>query len=92
MQVTLAMEKGRIATTGPFGVVRSPSYTGFVIMCAGACVMAASPVRACITLLLGVVLAMKAGEEEEAMLEERGEMWSKYCKSLGFRERFGAAC
>ena len=83
MQVTLAMEKGRIATTGPYQVVRSPSYTGFMLMCTGACVMASSPVRAAITLLLGVILASKALEEEEAMKEERGEMWLKYCKSLG---------
>eukprot|EP00434_Breviolum_minutum_P026853 symbB.v1.2.023734.t1/scaffold2195.1/size86141/6 len=30
--VTAAMEEGRLATTGPFAVVRSPTYTGFVIM------------------------------------------------------------
>ncbi|CAK9020850.1 unnamed protein product [Durusdinium trenchii] len=84
VSVTMAMEEGRLATTGPFGVVRSPTYTGFLIMCAGACVMAGLSIpRAVFTLALGGVLAMKLAEEEEALKQARPEAWEKYSKSLG---------
>ena len=64
--------------------VRSPTYTGFVIMCAGAAVMASlSPVRAVFTLLLLVVLALKLAEEEEALKAARPEQWAKYVANLG---------
>lgn len=71
---------------GPFEV-RSPTYTGFVIMCAGAAVMASlSPVRAVFTLLLLVVLALKLAEEEEALKAARPEQWAKYVENLGIEE------
>lgn len=84
--VTAAMEEGRLATTGPFGVVRSPTYTGFVIMCAGAAVMASlSPVRAVFTVALIVVLALKLAEEEEALKAARPEEWAKYSEKVPYK-------
>ncbi|CAE7350750.1 DHCR7 [Symbiodinium natans] len=86
--VTAAMEdkNGRLATSGPFAVIRSPTYTGFIIMCAGACVMANfSPVRAFFTVALAVVLALKLAEEEEALLEARPEEWTRYTKKVPFK-------
>ena len=65
--------------------MRSPTYTGFVIMCAGAAVMASlSPVRAVFTVALVVVLALKLAEEEEALKAARPEEWAKYSEILGF--------
>lgn len=65
--------------------MRSPTYTGFVIMCAGAAVMASlSPVRAVFTVALIVVLALKLAEEEEALKAARPEEWAKYSEILGF--------
>ncbi|CAE7263418.1 Protein-S-isoprenylcysteine O-methyltransferase B [Symbiodinium microadriaticum] len=86
--VTAAMEdkSGRLATSGPFAVVRSPTYTGFIIMCAGACVMAnLSPVRALFTVALAGVLALKLAEEEEALKEARPEEWMRYTKKVPFK-------
>jgi len=83
--VTEAMEKGRIATNGPFAVVRSPAYTGFVIMCAGAAVMALSPVRAFFAVALAVVLSMKLAEEEAALLEARPEEWKRYSEKVPWK-------
>ncbi|CAK9019147.1 unnamed protein product [Durusdinium trenchii] len=86
VSVTMAMEEGRLATTGPFGVVRSPTYTGFLIMCAGACVMAGLSIpRAVFTLALGGVLAMKLAEEEEALKQARPEAWEKYSKKVPYK-------
>ena len=86
--VTAAMEdkSGRLATSGPFAVVRSPTYTGFIIMCAGACIMTLSPVRAVFTVALAIVLSMKLAEEEEALLDARPEEWAQYTKLLGFHK------
>ena len=65
--------------------MRSPTYTGFVIMCAGAAVMASlSLVRAVFTVALIVVLALKLAEEEEALKAARPEEWAKYSEILGF--------
>ncbi|CAJ1372658.1 unnamed protein product [Effrenium voratum] len=64
----------------------SPTYTGFVVMCLGAVVMAGlSPVRALFTAALGAVLAMKLAEEEKALSEARPEEWSRYCKKVPYK-------
>ena len=53
-------------------------------MCAGAAVMASlSPVRALFTVALMVVLALKLGEEEEALKAALPDEWAKYSKHLG---------
>eukprot|EP00931_Biecheleriopsis_adriatica_P004715 TRINITY_DN106345_c0_g1_i1.p1 TRINITY_DN106345_c0_g1~~TRINITY_DN106345_c0_g1_i1.p1 ORF type:complete len:265 (-),score=55.41 TRINITY_DN106345_c0_g1_i1:80-844(-) len=84
LMVSPALEEkdARLVTTGPFALVRHPTYTGFLVLCTGPAVMILSPVRVLFVIALGVVLSYKLAEEEEALQKARPEEWERYSKKV----------
>eukprot|EP00930_Biecheleria_cincta_P009026 TRINITY_DN110649_c0_g1_i1.p1 TRINITY_DN110649_c0_g1~~TRINITY_DN110649_c0_g1_i1.p1 ORF type:complete len:233 (+),score=13.40 TRINITY_DN110649_c0_g1_i1:100-798(+) len=78
----MADSSGRLVTTGPFAVVRHPTYLGFIVMSVGAAIALQSPLRLLFTALLAIVLSKKLDEEEETLKNAKPAQWQVYCEEV----------
>ena len=65
-------EAHRVVESGPYGIVRHPIYTGFIVMYAGLVLLSASAVGLAGFVLMTVGLSLKARLEEEFLTGELG--------------------
>ena len=65
-------EDHRVVESGPYGIVRHPIYTGFIVMYAGMVLLSASAVGLAGFLLMTLGLWLKARLEEEFLSAELG--------------------
>ncbi len=77
-QSVTVKENHQLVTSGPYGLVRHPIYTGFLLGFAG-CALAIGEVRGLVAVaLVLVVLVQKLLLEEKWMAEEFGDTYRSY--------------
>ncbi|WP_026076137.1 methyltransferase family protein [Noviherbaspirillum massiliense] len=65
--------EGRLVTSGPYRVVRHPSYLGVLLAACGFAFATANPLRMVLTVLLFVFFDLKARREERWLQEQYPE-------------------
>jgi len=74
-------KSNRLATKGPFAVVRHPMYAGLAGAAVGLALASASPGRLAAAAALIYVLLRKIEVEEAALADRHGGAWTAYCES-----------
>ena len=78
-QAVTVKEDHQLVTSGPYGIVRHPIYTGFLLGFAAGCALAIGEVRGLVAVaLVLVVLVQKLLLEEKWMAEEFGDDYRAY--------------
>jgi len=73
-----------LVDSGPYRTVRHPLYTAFMLSYVGGGLMASSLVLTFVTgPLFALMIALRIGEEETAMLEQFGPRYAEYMKRTG---------
>ncbi len=77
-----AQQEGRLATTGPYGVVRHPQYDGFLLIMAGFLFMWPTILTLAMFPVLVWVYIRLAGKEEQMVRAEFGEAYDEYARNV----------
>lgn len=77
-----AQKKGRLATTGPYAVVRHPQYDGFILIMFGFLVMWPTLVTLLMFPVLVIVYIRLAKKEEQLVGEEFGSEYKQYAQHV----------
>jgi protein-S-isoprenylcysteine O-methyltransferase Ste14 len=67
-----------LVTTGPYGAVRHPMYSGLLLSAFGLSILSTSPARLALTAALFALLQVKMDAEESALAERYGGSWEAY--------------
>lgn len=78
------VEGGTLISSGVYGHVRHPMYSGLLLACGGLAAGSGSLERLALTALLGVVLAKKVSLEEEALARVYKE-YPEYCDKVKYK-------
>jgi protein-S-isoprenylcysteine O-methyltransferase Ste14 len=73
-----AQQKGQLATTGPYGIVRHPQYDGFILVMLGFLLMWPTLLTLAMFPILVVVYIRLARQEEKLVQQEFGSAYDKY--------------
>lgn len=76
--VPTSNNKDGLITSGPFGMVRHPMYSGLLVSCTGLSLATDNANRLILTLLLGYALEVKSDYEEKQLERTFGEEYKKY--------------
>ncbi len=77
-----AQKEGKLATTGPYGVVRHPQYDGFVLVMIGFLLMWPTLLTLAMFPILVVVYIRLAKQEEKFVRTELGEVYDEYARNV----------
>lgn len=76
------VKDNELTTTGIYGVIRHPLYSGLVMSTLGFGVVTGSPLRMLLGILLALLLDQKADKEEKLLVDKHGEAYETYCKEV----------
>ncbi len=77
-----AQKEGKLATTGPYGVVRHPQYDGFILIMLGFLLMWPTLLTLAMFPVLVVVYIRLARQEEKLVRAEFGATYDDYEKKV----------
>jgi len=77
-----AQQEGRLATTGPYGLVRHPQYDGFVLVMLGFLLMWPTLLTLAMFPVLVAVYIRLAHQEEKLVRQEFGRAYDDYARKV----------